>query len=160
MTVSDCAKLTLSKTASVPQSCFQWLLLMTQSQPPFHSLEGWPWILILSLAWIRRNLSQTHILLQEICACFAPALFKKCKTRLLLNWNLWILTEWENAVYCGWLSWFFLIQTRSKWKENKLPCIHSPVGRKDFEKSSLKLVLPKLPKLSSMGPWLCRGRTE
>lgn len=66
---------------------------------PLHPLESWPWILVLHLAArIRGNLPQTHILLQEIWVYFASALFQKCKTRLLLNCNLWLLTERESTV--------------------------------------------------------------
>lgn len=132
---------------------------------PLHPLESWPWILVLRLAArIRGNLQQTHILLREIWAYFASALFQKRKTRLLLNCNLWLLTE--KGKYCarGWFfSYHFLFVSkvgRAERQRNLL--IFSSVRRKDFSKVKLNswATWPphKLMKLSdaAIAAYLCQ----
>lgn len=133
-----------------------WALMYQKAAPckslymieiwPLHLLESWPWILVLCLAArIRGNLPQTHILLQEICAVFASALFQKRKTRLLLNCNLWLLTEREilcKGVIFFFLSFSFRVKSRSSWKAKKLTDIPFCVKKR----------LPEV-KLNSWATW-------
>ena len=124
------------RSTYVPQSWNPVKSLYMMEIWPLHPLEGWPWILVLCFtARIRGNLPQTHILLGEIWVFFfASALFKNHKTRLLLNCNLWLLTERENTVP----DWdFSLIICFSCWAEGKETYWYSVLREeRTFQKSS------------------------
>lgn len=110
---------------------------------PLHPLvKSWPWILVLrSAARIRGNLPQTHILLQEIWAYFASALFQKRKKQGYF-WTA-ISGYWQKGkILCRavifLLSFSFRVKSRSSWKAKKLTDTQfCETKKKDFPKVKL-----------------------
>lgn len=107
---------------------------------PLHTLESWPWILVLCLAArIRGNLPQTHILLREICAYFASALFSKMQNKA--TFELQSVAIDRKGKDCAW-GWFFsyhflFVSKVGRAERQRNLLIFISVSREDFAKVKL-----------------------
>lgn len=104
---------------------------------PLHRLESWPWFLVLCLAArIRGNLPQTHILLREIWAYFASALFSKMQNKATFELqSVAIDRKGKDGAWGCFFSYRFLFVSKvGQAERQRTIAIFCSVRKEDFAK--------------------------